>query len=72
MEEDENSMRDSRVLQRDMRVKVEHEPVTEVESLANKSNRRNGDLGSGYESMESLTEKMSRELVVKEAKGLEL
>ena len=72
MEEDEDSMRVNRVLQRDMRAKAEYEPVTEVESLTNKSNRRNGDLGRGYESMESLTEKMSRELVVKEAKRLEL
>ena len=72
MEEDEDSMRVNQVLQRDMRAKAEYEPATEVESLTNKSNRRNGDLGRGYESMESLTEKMSRELVVKEAKGLEL
>ena len=72
MEEDEDSMRVNRVLQRDMRAKAEYEPVTEVESLTNKSNRGNSDLGRGYESMESLTEKMSRELVVKEAKRLEL
>ena len=43
-----------------------------MKSLTNKRNRRNGDLGRGYESMESLTEKMGRELVVKEAKRLEL
>ena len=62
--EDEDSNR--------MRAKTEYVPVTEVESLTNKRNRRNGDLGRGYESTESLTEKMSRELVVKEAKRLEL
>ena len=36
------------------------------------NNRRNSDLGRGYESMERLTERMSRELVLKEAKRLEL
>ena len=65
-------MRDNRVHQRDMRAKAEYKPVKEVKSLTNKRNRRNGDLGRGCENIESLTEKMSRELVVKEAKRLEL
>ena len=35
-------------------------------------NRGNSDLGRGYESMEHLTERMGRELMLKEAKRVEL
>ena len=52
MVEDEDSNR--------MRAKAEYVPDTEVESLTNNSNRRNSDLGRRYESMERLTERMSR------------
>ena len=65
-------MRSNRVLRRDKRAEAECESVVEVKSFTSKRNRRNGDLGKGYEKFESLTEEMSRKLEEKEAKRLDL
>ena len=61
-------MRSIRVSQRDERAKVEYELVREMESFTSK---RNGALDKECENAESLT-MLSRELVVKEAKRIEL